>query len=194
MTLTIHGKARFATTHWSVVQAAGAGLSLDSEAALSKLCESYWYPLYAYLRSRGHKAEDAQDLTQAFFAHLLEKRAFSQADPARGRFRSFLLASLKNFAVNQWERGSAQKRGGHVPPVSIDGAEGRFLREPLIEETPERIFDRTWALTLLDRAIARLRDDLARSGKETAYVERFLVHLMGDRPQPAYAETARALE
>jgi DNA-directed RNA polymerase specialized sigma24 family protein len=176
-----------------VVQAAAGGLSRDADAALARLCECYWYPLYAYLRSHGHSSDDAQDLTQAFFVHLLEKRGFRQADPARGRFRSFLLASLKNFAVNQWERGSAQKRGGRFAKVPLDGAEGRFLREPQIEDTPDRIFDRTWALTLIDRVIGRLRDELVRSGRPVTHVDRFVTYLLPDQPQPGYADTANAL-
>ena len=191
--LAIEKRARFTTTHWSVVLAAADRTSPDADAALARLCESYWYPLYAYVRSRGHSTDDAHDLTQSFFAHMLEKRALGQADPTRGRFRSFLLASLKNFSVNQWERGSAQKRGGRFVLVSLDDAEGRFLREPATEETPERIFDRTWALILLDRGIARLKDELMRSGREIAHLDRLIVYLTVDQQHPAYGETAAAL-
>src|SRR4051812_5519482 len=156
------GSRHFATTRWSIVLAAGAGpVQADAREALASLCETYWYPLYAYLRGRGHSAEDAEDLTQAFFARVFEKETFRQADPARGKFRSFLLTALKNFAVNEHDRHTAQKRGGGVPVVSLEfeGAEGRYQREPSTAETPERIFDRTWALTLLDRVMSRLADE-----------------------------------
>jgi RNA polymerase sigma factor (sigma-70 family) len=187
------GKARFTTTRWSLVQAAAAGESAEADQALAALCESYWYPLYVYLRRRGHDADDAQDLTQAFFVRLIEKRALRHADPARGRFRSFLLTSLKHFAVNEWERERAQKRGGGSPPLSLDleRAEHWFQREPSTNETPERLFDRAWALTLLDHAMTRLRADLERSGRSDQ-IERLTGYLMDDHPQ-RYAETASEL-
>lgn len=188
-----HAKARFTTTRWSLVQTAAEGVSAEADQALSILCESYWYPLYVYLRRRGHGVDEAQDLTQAFFARLIEKRSLRRADPARGRFRSFLLASLKHFAVNERERERAQKRGGANLLLSLDLAlgENRFQWEPATDDTPERLFDRTWALTLLDRAITRLRTDLERSGKPLQ-VERFTAYLMDEQPD-RYADTAREL-
>ena len=125
---------------------------------MATLCETYWFPLYAFLRSRSYSADNAQDLTQSFFARLLEKETIRHADPARGRFRSFLLASLKHFAANEHDREIAKKRGGDIPILSleIERAEGRFQMEPPSDETPERVFDRRWALALLDRVMSRL--------------------------------------
>jgi RNA polymerase sigma factor (sigma-70 family) len=186
---------RFATTRWSLVLAAGADASsTDARTALATLCETYWYPLYAFLRSRGYKAEDAQDLTQAFFARVLEKHAINRADPARGRFRSFLLASLKNFAANEHERVMAQRRGGGVSIVSleIEGAEGRFEMEPPTDETPERIFDRRWALTLLARVMSRLEAETTEAGRRAQF-DALSIYLTGDVPQRSYAETGAHL-
>lgn len=189
-------KARFVTTRWTLVQAAAvAGASASSDEALARLCESYWYPLYAYLRRQGRDTDQAQDLTQAFFAHLLDKRTLRHADPARGRFRSFLLVSLKNFVVNEWERETAQKRGGAVVILSLDfeTAEGRFQREPIADGTPERLFDRAWAVTLLDRALQRLRTELARTARDARRVECLLAYLIPGDSRVSYAETAQAL-
>jgi len=180
------------TTRWSLVLAAGANLSAaGAREALATLCETYWYPLYAFLRSRGYSAEDAQDLTQAFFLRMLEKQTIGQADPARGRFRSFLLTALKNFAANERDREIAKKRGGGAPIVSLEleGAEGRFQLEPPSDETPERIFDRRWALTLLDRVMLRLKAEGARDGKKSQF-EGLKTYLTGDQPQLTYAQTA----
>ena len=138
--------------------------------------------------------EAAQDLTQAFFTRLLEKHALRHADPARGRFRSFLLTSLKNFAANERDREIARKRGGGVPivPLEIETAEGRFQMEPPSDETPERVFDRRWALTLLDRVMSRLEVETGRSGKPSQF-DRLKTYLTGDQPQLSYAQTASEL-
>jgi RNA polymerase sigma factor (sigma-70 family) len=189
------GRTQFATTRWSLVLAASAaGPSPGVDAALATLCETYWYPLYAFLRSRGSSVEDAQDLTQAFFARVLEKDAIKQADPARGRFRSFLLASLKNFAANEWDREIAKKRGGGVPamPLEFERGEGRFQMEPPSRETPDRMFDRRWALTLLDRVLSRVHADAVEGGRETQF-DRLKTYLTGDQPQRSYAEVATEL-
>jgi RNA polymerase sigma factor (sigma-70 family) len=194
--VTDHDRRRqFATTRWSVVLAAGADTSSPGvHEALATLCETYWYPLYAFLRSRGYQPEAAQDLTQAFFTRLLEKHAIRHADPARGRFRSFLLASLKNFAANERDREIARKRGGGVPivPLEIETAEGRFQMEPPSDETPERVFDRRWALTLLDRVMSRLQAETSRSGKPSQF-DRLKTYLTGEQPQLSYAQTASEL-
>ena len=193
--MTQRGNARFATTRWSLVLAASADTSsAAADQALTTLCETYWYPLYASLRGRGSTVEDAQDLTQAFFARVLEKHALRQADPARGRFRSFLLASLKNFALNAHDREISRKRGGGVPLVSLEfeSAEGRFQLEPASHETPERVFDRRWALTLLDRVLTRLKSEMAAGGREAQF-ERLKTYLTGDGPQLSYAQTAGEL-
>ena len=186
---------RFETTRWSVVLAAVAGgPSAGADEALATLCESYWYPLYAFLRSRGYSAEDAQDLTQSFFARLLEKQTIRHADPARGRFRSFLLSSLKNFAANERDRAGAARRGGDIPILSLEleTAEGRFGMELPTDETPERIYDRHWALALLDRVMSRLDADAVHSGKPLQF-DRLKSYLTGDQPHLSYAQTASDL-
>ena len=175
--------------------AAGAERSsAAADQALTTLCDTYWYPLYAFLRSRGSTVEDAQDLTQAFFARVLEKHDLRQADPARGRFRSFLLTALKNFASNEHDRETTRKRGGGVPLVSLEfeSAEGRFQMEPPTHETPERVFDRRWALTLLDRVLSRLKAEMVAAGRDVQF-ERLKTYLTGDEPQLSYAQTASEL-
>jgi DNA-directed RNA polymerase specialized sigma24 family protein len=146
------GSRQFATTRWSLVLAAGQRGSPQSSAALATLCENYWYPLYAYVRRRGHQADQAQDFTQAFFARLLEKNDLAAADPGRGRFRSFLLTSLKHFLANEWDRARAEKRGGgrSVLPIDFGTAEERYRAEPSHDLTPEKIFERRGALVLLE--------------------------------------------
>jgi len=184
---------RFPATRWSLVVTAGSQRSEDADAALAQLCEAYWYPLYAFLRTRGHRAEEAQDLTQAFFLQVIEKRPLAHADPARGRFRSFLLTSLKNFAANEFDRQRAAKRGGGAPMLSLDveTAEGRFQLEPVSTETPENLFERKWTVTLLERALARVRDDVM-PGKAQQF-DQLKGYLTGDGDQPPYAEMAATL-
>jgi RNA polymerase sigma-70 factor (ECF subfamily) len=145
------------------------------------------------LRARSYTAEDAQDLTQAFFVRVLEKRAISQADPARGRFRSFMLTALKNFAANEFDHAAAQKRGGGARAISLDlaFAEGRLQLEPQTGHTPETIFDRRWAISLLDRVVALLRSEAA--GTRALHFESFKAYLTGDEPRLSYAETAAVL-
>ena len=184
----------FATTHWSVVQAAIiAGPSPESRDALAALCEAYWFPLYGFLRNRGASREDAQDMTQAFFARVLEKNGLRNADRTKGRFRAFLLTALKNFAANEYDKASAKKRGGGVAPLSMefDTAEGRLLMEPPTTETPEKSFDRRWALTLLDRVLARIRTETCAAGKQTQF-DALSTYLTGEGAR-SYAETAAAL-
>jgi RNA polymerase sigma factor (sigma-70 family) len=188
------GRGRFATTRWSVVLAASGADSPAATEALARLCETYWFPLYAYLRGHGHDAANAEDLTQAFFAHLLEKKAFRHADPARGRFRSFLLTSLKNSAANARDRQLARKRSPDLPLLPLDAgtAEERYLLEPATGETPERVFDRRWALALLDRVMGRLAAETAAAGRQR-YFDRLKVYLTGEQPQISYADAATAL-
>lgn len=161
----------FATTHWTLVFDAGAAGSPEATIALAELCGRYWYPLYTYVRRRGYQAAEAQDLTQEFFARLLEKNTLAQAAPERGRFRTFLLASLGNFLANEWDRQTADKRGGSRRVLSLDLATGeaRLLAEPAAVETPERLFERQWACTLLDAVAQRLRDEFAAAGKERQF-------------------------
>jgi RNA polymerase sigma-70 factor (ECF subfamily) len=190
------GRGRFATTRWSLVLAAGADApGTGGREALTTLCETYWYPLYAFLRARGHRTEDAEDLTQAFFARVLEKNAIGRADPARGRFRSFLLSSLTHFAANEHDRDVAKKRGGGAPALSLEfeRAEGRFQLEPVTDDTPEKIFDRRWALTLLDRVLSRLQTEGGRGGGGETQFAVLKNYLTGEEPQLRYADTAREL-
>jgi RNA polymerase sigma factor (sigma-70 family) len=167
----------------------------DAREALTTLCEIYWYPLYAFLRGRGHSAADAEDLTQAFFARLLEKQGIRHADPAKGRFRSFLLKSLQNFAANVHARDTAAKRGGTAPVLSLEfeRAEGRFSVEPASHDSPEKEFDRRWALTLLERVLARLAVEASAKGNSEQFAA-LKPYLTGDEPQLSYAATASALE
>src|SRR5262249_21312689 len=162
---------RFASTRWSVVVAAGQRGSPESEAALATLCRLYWYPLYAYARRRRPSAEDAQDLTQEFFSRLLEKDYLRQADRQRGRVRAFLVTAFRHFLAKEHERAHARKRGGgrKLLPLDFDSGEQRYHREPSHEATPEALFERGWALTLLEQGLARLREELARAGKERLF-------------------------
>jgi RNA polymerase sigma factor (sigma-70 family) len=187
-------RSDFTTTHWSVVLAAGQASSPDSEAALEKLCRSYWQPLYGYVRRQGHSPEDAQDLTQDFFARLLRKQYLSCADRERGKFRTFLLTSLKHFLVNEWEKSRAQKRGSGRPIVSLDleASEGHFQAEPAEAATPEKIFEKRWALTLLEHVLARLEQEFAANDK-AAQFERLKLLLWGDQGSPSYASIAADL-
>jgi RNA polymerase sigma factor (sigma-70 family) len=186
---------RFATTRWSLVLAAGKRNSPQSAAALAALCETYWYPLYAYVRRRGHDADEAQDLTQAFFARLLEKNDLAAAQRERGKFRSFLLTSLKHFLANEWDRGRAKKRGGDRSPVSIDFgiAEDRYRREPSHELTAEKIFDRRWAFVILEQVLTHLQEESGRAGKSELF-DRLKVFLTGEKPAGSYDQLASELE
>jgi RNA polymerase sigma-70 factor (ECF subfamily) len=162
---------RFATTHWSLVAAAGRRTSPQSRAALAALCAAYWYPLYAVVRSNGYSADDAQDLTQEFFARLIARNDFAAADRTKGRFRSYLSASLKHFLANARDHARARKRGAGRPPLSLDfaSAEARYGREPADTFTAEKAFARRWALTLLDQVLIRLREEFAASGKSEIF-------------------------
>ncbi len=184
----------FVTTRWSVVLAAGSNDTAPARDALAKLCKTYWYPLYAFVRRRGHSAEDAQDLTQEFLARLLEKNWVADADKTKGRFRTFLLSAMKHFLADEWDKARAQKRGGDVEFVSLqfDLAETRYAREPPAEVSPERNFEWRWALTLLEEVLNRLRADYAQEGKAELFAA---LHpcLVGDRTEQPYAEIAKSL-
>lgn len=158
----------FAGTRWSVVLAAGTGDSPEAHDALATLCQAYWHPLYAYVRRAGHSREEAEDLTQEFFARLLTRNTFAKADPARGRFRSFLLASLKHFLAHEWEKACARKRGNGVRPLSmdLDTTEMRCAHPVAPGDTPDKAYDRQWALTLLDVVLDRLRAEYSRAGRD----------------------------
>jgi len=159
---------RFVTTHWSVVLQAKDNDPSVAKAALAELFQAYWFPLYAYARRRGHGPEEAQDLTQEFFARLIEKTWLSGIKPYGGRFRSFLLTAFNRFLANEYDRNNAARRGGGQKFISLDQvyAEELYFQEPYTDETPEKIFDRRWALTLLDQALVRLRQAAHDAGKE----------------------------
>lgn len=187
-------RGAFCSTHWSLVLAAGDTESPQARECLEQLCGIYWYPLYAYVRRKGYQPHDAHDLTQEFFARLLARNYLSVADRNRGRFRSFLLATLEHFLAREWTKGHAQKRGGGRTVLSRDGAdaENRYLLEPSHELTPERIFDRRWATTLLDEAMAQLRRECVDRGKGELFAK--LEGLLSGQPSNAsYAEIAVAL-
>ena len=184
----------FATTRWSVVVSAGRESSPDSRRALESLCETYWYPLYAYVRRRVPDVAEAQDLTQAFFAELLEKNYVAAATPQRGRFRSFLLTAFKHFLSKQWEKGKAQKRGGGQTRISLDfeSADSTFTVEPASGLTAEQIYDQQWAVALLARIMQRLENELERAGKAKQF-EELKGYLIGEHAGTTYAQAAEKL-
>ena len=153
----------FATTHWTAVIAAGRGGSPEAEVAIEELCRTYWFPLYVYVRRQTPTREDAEDLTQAFFARFLEKNYLENLTAQKGKFRAFLLAALKHFLANEWDRANRQKRGGGVAPLSLDwqDAEARYQIEPADNLSPDKLYDRAWAVTLLEKVLGRLQDEHA---------------------------------
>ncbi len=163
----------FFTTRWSLVLKAQDEASPDFDEAMGALCRGYWYPLYAFVRSQGHGPHDAQDLTQEFFARLLSKDWLKPASRDKGRFRAFLCVAMKHFLANEWDRQRALKRGGLHTHVPLDAvlAEQRFQHEPVDSMSPDRIYERRWALTLLEQAMARLRDDYTAQNKEREFDE-----------------------
>jgi len=185
---------RFETTRWSVVQAAGSDASTEARAALTKLCETYWTPLYWFARRQSQRPDEAQDLTQGFLTEFIEKYRVRAANPQRGRFRSFLLASFKNFILNDAQARRAGKRGGGVPILSLefDTAEGRYVLEPTDTRTPEAIFDRQWAMTVLDLGIRRLAREAGHEGRGLEF-ELMKPSLLGESTEGGYAAIARAL-
>jgi RNA polymerase sigma-70 factor (ECF subfamily) len=184
----------FATTHWSVVLSAGHSDTPRARHALERLCQTYWYPLYAYVRRRGHSPEDAQDLTQEFFARLLEGNRVRTADKQKGRFRSFLLAGMNNFLADEWDKSRAQKRGGglRTVPLQFDTAETRYGSEPVDDVTPEQSFERRWALTLLDDVLKRLGAEYEREGKGALFAA-LNPCLVGDRTSQPYQELSQKM-
>jgi RNA polymerase sigma factor (sigma-70 family) len=185
----------FVTTHWSVVLTATGNDSTEAQAALEHLCRMYWYPIYHFVRRQGHSIHDAQDLTQEFFARLLEKKWIASADQSRGRFRSFLLLVLKRFLITEWHRANTQKRVANrlCVPLPLDTAETRYTREPADTSTPEQAFEKQWALTLLESVLAGLRSEYEQDGKGRLF-ETLKPCLMGSRESQPYAELATQLE
>lgn len=194
------GSDRFRTTRWSVVLSARdktneSGSVSDWRESLESLCNTYWYPLYAFLRRKGYSPDDSQDLTQDFFATLIEKDFLKAIDPERGRFRWFMMDAIKKFAASWNAAQSAQKRGGDrkVMSLEFDLGENRYQREPVDGRTAERLFDRRWALALLDNAMSSLQDEYRASGKQRQF-EALKVFLTPDSSPPAYADVAQKLD
>jgi RNA polymerase sigma-70 factor (ECF subfamily) len=182
------GDARFTTTSWTVVAHAGERESPEARKALAELCQVYWYPLYAFLRRRGYSPHEAEDLTQGFFADLLARDSLKRVDPSKGKFRSFLLASLQHFLSNRRDWDNRIKRGGKFPRLSLNfrDAESCYLLEPAHEATPERLFERRWALSLLDRVLGRLEREVNRDHKGPLF-EQLKPTLMGESDAASYA-------
>ena len=189
---TLAGPSDFPTTRWTLVVAAADPKRKEARSALVSLCESYWYPLYAYIRRRGYPADQAQDLTQEFFVRVLDGRYLDRADADKGMFRAFILTSLKFFLADEADRHRAQKRGGgNVLSLEISSGEERYQRDPGHNETPERIFERRWALSMLDRVIDRLRAEFVQHGR-LDHFNRLKVFLL-DQAETPYAALAREM-
>lgn len=188
------GARAFVTTRWTIVLNAGRTDSTQAASALEKLCQTYWYPLYAFVRRQGHSPADAQDLTQDFFARLIAKHYLGDVDRSKGKFRSFLLASLKHFLANEWDKSRAQKRGGSHTFVALDAesAEGRYALEPAHDVTADKIYERRWALTLLDEVLKQVREEYVGDGKAKLF-DQLKVTLTGERSEIPYAEIAGQL-
>jgi len=188
------GDGRFKTTHWSVVLQASCDDDTATRTALAKLCRAYWFPLYVFIRRQGHNPHDAQDLVQSFFARLLEKKYVKDADPQKGRFRTFLLTALKGFLANEWDKARRLKRGGGIQVVSLneEDTEQRFRSEPSDDVSPEKAYERRWAMTLLQRAHDQLESELRAEGK-TALFKTLEPFLSGEKSQKTSAEIGRDL-
>jgi len=183
--------ASFRSTQWSLVIAAARWPSPDAQQALAALCTIYWPPLYAFVRRCGYSTSDAEDLTQEFFARLLEKNFLKSAEQERGRFRSFLLASMKHFLANEWDRAHAKKRGGdftHVP-IDVERIESLVAQQWSSNISPEQLFERQWALTVIELALARLEDEFSRANKRPLFDE-LKSHLLGPGDRVPYANLA----
>jgi RNA polymerase sigma factor (sigma-70 family) len=188
------GPAQFRTTHWSVVLRAGRSDVPEAVNALDSLCRAYWHPIYGFVRRQGYKPEDAKDLVQGFFADLLQRAGLEEVHPTKGRFRSFLLASVTHYLANQRERKNTQKRGGGVETISLEAQseEERHWIEPVHESTPERLYEQRWAHAVLEGALSRLEAEFADTGHAKRF-EALKGFLSGDIPGQSYAEAAAAL-
>ncbi len=188
-------RAAFVTTHWSVVLATADQDSPQARAALEQLCGTYWYPLYCYVRRRGYSHQDAEDLTQGFLLRWLQQNSFARADASKGRLRSFLLAGLNHFLSDEWDRASAQKRGGGQPMLSLmdtQGADERYRVEPAEERSPEKLFERRWALTLLDQVLAHAEQEFREAGKLEQF-QQLRAFLIAGTGEESYAEVGAKL-
>jgi RNA polymerase sigma factor (sigma-70 family) len=191
---TGEGRRDFATTHWSVVVAARHENPQTAREALAQLCEAYWYPLYAYIRRRTNSVQDAQDLTQEFFARLFEQRLYATADPERGRFRAFLLTACKRFVANEWHKARTVRRGGGRPLLTLDfdAAESKLGVVAVDKDSPEELYDRQWAIALLEQVLEQLRAEYAAKGR-LPHFETLKCFLTGSPEGATYANAARAL-
>lgn len=190
------GAVQFANTHWTVVlQAANANHPTEAKQALEELCGAYWFPLYAFIRRQGHNPHDAQDLTQGFFERLLEKDYLNRVDRTKGKFRSFLLASLKHFLANEWDKAKAQKRGGGQIHIPIDGeaTETHCGFEPSESISADKIYEQRWAIALLERVMARLRQEYVKAGKLDLF-DKLKVTLTEGRGAIAYVTLGEGLK
>ena len=188
-------RPRFATTHWSVVLAAGKSSSANQKQALETLCRSYWFPLYAFLRRRGYDNSQAEDFTQAFFAHILEKQDIRTANPKYGKFRSFLLVRLKYFVSDERDRANAQKRGGDrkIQSLSFQNAEDQYALEPADQLSPDMLFEKSWALTVLKRTMDMLEAEMADKGKKKLF-EHLKIYLTTEKDVIPYEKMATELD
>lgn len=188
------GNRQFATTQWGIVRAVGLENPQAANTALQELCQIYWFPLYLYVRGQGKDADTAADLTQAFFADLLQREDLKKVDPELGKFRSFLLTAMKHFLINQWDKAKAQKRGGGKSPLSLDfgKADSRYRLEPSHAQTPELIFQKQWAKTLLARVHQALRTEFADRGKAHVF-DRLQKFLAGKNADETLATAAAQL-
>lgn len=193
-TSVANARQLFATTHWSVVLQAGQDHSPQAAEALESLCQAYWYPLYAFVRRQGHGPHDAQDLTQEFFSRFLALKYLRLADRNRGRFRTFLLTSLKHFLINEWNKANREKRGGgqHFISLDADQTEIRFRAEPADERSPDKAFERRWAMVLLDRVLDQLQTEFAAAGRGQLFDE-LKSTLTGQDHESSYAEIGQRL-
>ena len=184
----------FTTTRWSLILEAADTHSPHAREALQDLCQRYWYPLYAYVRRRGYDPEEAKDLTQGFFAQLLSKSYIKAADPSRGKFRSFLLTSLKNFLANEWDRARAQKRGGGIAPLSLDFEQGEnsFQVEAASYTSPDKVYEQRWALTLIEQTLARLAEEMEETDRSSRF-NALKPFLTGETSGVRYRDVARGL-
>ena len=188
------GQSRFATTHWSVVLAAGKSSSAQHKQALSTLCQTYWFPLYAYLRRGGYNAHESADYTQGFFAKMLEKHYLKQVKPMPGKFRSFLLASLKHFVANERARARAKNRGGGRTALSFDfeNAENQYALEPADDLSPDKVFEKSWALTVLERTMDRLESELAGKNRQKLF-DHLRIYVGAEASSVPYSKAAAEL-
>lgn len=187
-------RPRFSTTHWSVVLAAGKSSSPEQKQALEVLCERYWFPLYAYLRQRRYDTHQAEDYTQAFFAHILDKHDLQTADPKYGKFRSFLLIRLKSFLSGERDRARARKRGGgrKILSLGFQNAEDQYALEPAEQLSPEKLFEKSWALTVLERTMNRLEKEMAEKNNKALF-DHLKIYLTTEKDVIPYGKTAKKL-